>query len=802
MPAVSQAQQEKMGAELERRKEGKKPMIPSMNTGQVREFASTPRTGLPARAAHRDAAKKLAAARVSRRQNGPAAARGVAARRSAKAAVRSAVAVALALFGLALALPAQAVTWYVNAGPAIPALSWGAGSDAGSDTSVAGRSATHPFYSIGAVNSRMNAGEKCYVIGGPYGYGDYPNPAAAGVDGDATHLFRFIGLSSAGLSTASGPVLNTLDLPITKRWMTLRNFQFGFGATFADTARWDSLITVKLSASSTGDLNIQAADYIILDGITGINTFKAGNASSSHCSGLKVYNSTIASSVYLGTPSANTTPMGYCDSLLFCRVGTTSGSALSNVEAYGLRNSTIRDCNFLSYGYNRSFIVQDSCFTNHFANDTLTYMGFSFKKGYRYGTIHHTIIDSCLIKPARNNVGIDFRCAAKQLTLTNTVVAVDGSQGTALQAVRWRGRNFIDHNTFFGNTQNEVVAMYPVYGTKDSTFVDTTLITNNIIDNNYKAVYPCHYNCSSMNCVYPPGTCISYQPATIDSAYYGGGSHLRHVWVDGNLYANWNKVDCMPTSTCDTLSNAPGAFCVGMYMESCTGRFDQFAGGNGCTTNWNTYWCPACDDSSKFGSALFVGDTSSAATFTADLRLGSAAIAAALDGTDIGARAYGCPSIAYVSTRPIIFYRQQGNLGTDQTATISLYNNGATGCSSATFLTFGYFSEGLPGGDIGTTTSSDYRGPGHGTPSLAGGGALGLTAVAQDVSSGVAAAASTAITLTYTATTSPADASDECSFHIIITTSDKARARFSIPVSIIDLYRPSGGGGKPTQIPD
>lgn len=49
MPSVSQAQQRFMGAELARERAGK-PTKTHMNEKQLEEFASTKRSGLPARA--------------------------------------------------------------------------------------------------------------------------------------------------------------------------------------------------------------------------------------------------------------------------------------------------------------------------------------------------------------------------------------------------------------------------------------------------------------------------------------------------------------------------------------------------------------------------------------------------------------------------------------------------------------------------------------------------------------------------------------------------------------------------------
>ena len=52
-PAVSQAQQQAMGAEMRRRRQGKKPRMPGMTDAQVHDYAATPRRGLPKRKGNR-----------------------------------------------------------------------------------------------------------------------------------------------------------------------------------------------------------------------------------------------------------------------------------------------------------------------------------------------------------------------------------------------------------------------------------------------------------------------------------------------------------------------------------------------------------------------------------------------------------------------------------------------------------------------------------------------------------------------------------------------------------------------------
>lgn len=52
MPAVSKKQQQFTGVELRRRRAGKKTRT-KMTTGQFREFAGTPRKGLPRKAKRR-----------------------------------------------------------------------------------------------------------------------------------------------------------------------------------------------------------------------------------------------------------------------------------------------------------------------------------------------------------------------------------------------------------------------------------------------------------------------------------------------------------------------------------------------------------------------------------------------------------------------------------------------------------------------------------------------------------------------------------------------------------------------------
>ena len=57
MPAVSKKQQRLMGADLARARAGKKTKT-GMSTTQLKEYASTPTKGLPAKAKHARPAKK------------------------------------------------------------------------------------------------------------------------------------------------------------------------------------------------------------------------------------------------------------------------------------------------------------------------------------------------------------------------------------------------------------------------------------------------------------------------------------------------------------------------------------------------------------------------------------------------------------------------------------------------------------------------------------------------------------------------------------------------------------------------
>lgn len=65
MPAVSKRQQMFMGAELARRRAGKKTRT-TMTTAQLREFAATRRKGLPAKKS-KDKRMRLAQARLNQR---------------------------------------------------------------------------------------------------------------------------------------------------------------------------------------------------------------------------------------------------------------------------------------------------------------------------------------------------------------------------------------------------------------------------------------------------------------------------------------------------------------------------------------------------------------------------------------------------------------------------------------------------------------------------------------------------------------------------------------------------------------
>jgi hypothetical protein len=116
------------------------------------------------------------------------------------------------------------------------------------------------------------------------------------------------------------------------------------------------------------------------------------------------------------------------------------------------------------------------------------------------------------------------------------------------------------------------------------------------------------------------------------------------------------------TAGCDTLSNGPGGFSIGMnfpYSE-CYGTFTQAAGLDSGTTNWNTVWCPSCDDSSYMGSPQFVDSTR--ANFDAHIGFGSLAIGNALDESDIGAVAYVPEPICGYFPSALEFIQADGSL--------------------------------------------------------------------------------------------------------------------------------------------
>lgn len=64
MPAVSQAQQELMGADLARARAGKKTRT-GMSIAKLKEFAHTKRKGLPQRASKKDRRRRIAELRAA-----------------------------------------------------------------------------------------------------------------------------------------------------------------------------------------------------------------------------------------------------------------------------------------------------------------------------------------------------------------------------------------------------------------------------------------------------------------------------------------------------------------------------------------------------------------------------------------------------------------------------------------------------------------------------------------------------------------------------------------------------------------
>jgi hypothetical protein len=558
--------------------------------------------------------------------------------------LKRAAALAVLVSTLWAPMSRAAVTWYVN-------QYTGTDYCAPNDTANCGRSAAHAFKTIAAVNSRMNAGDLCYVY--PGAYHDKPNPKNAAWDGDLTHGYTFVGLGPAGESTGNGPSLDLccddLSYTLTKDFLNLRNFRFTAGFMLADSCDHDSLTTIQ----SSGEFRINGADHIIIDGLSFTSSYMfyiaAGSGWTS--TGVEVHNSVLSGNTRIGSRSATSgVPMGKADSLLFHNVDNPysgSSTGFGSFEMYGVSNASFNYCNWQAAksGY-KKIIVQDSCTNIQFNADTLKDISIFFAKGYNYGTTDSITVDSCFIRSYHGGSPLNFQTGMKRLSLTySTVVAA--SDDVVLWANRWYGRNLIDHNTFWSTSGWET---FPLYGENlDSTFTDTTLVTNNIVYNAYKSPQPCHWNCVEPNCLYPPGSCIS-MAQDADSSFWAGDTSIRHVWVNGNLYVNWNAV-----SLSDTLSNGPGGFTAGMYEIDCLGRFDQIAVGDSGTTNWNSVWCPGCDDSSHIGSPAFADSTLE--TFDGHLMPGSVAIANALDGSDVGAVAYGGYPIWWWDRNAIAFFR-------------------------------------------------------------------------------------------------------------------------------------------------
>ena len=633
-----------------------------------------------------------------------------------------------------------AITWYV---------SQNTGTDycAPNDTANCGRSAAHPFKTIGAVNSRMNAGDKCYVYQGAYS--DKPNPKNAAWDGDLTHWYRFIGLGPAGQCTGSGPNLDLCcgDAARTmhKDFVSLRNFAFPYGFMLSDSCNYDSLITI----SSSADVRLNGSDHTIVDGLTqpAGSRFYVAAGTGWLSTGVKIFNSSLASA-YFGTPSVTSgVRMGKCDSLL---IHGCTFPGISGFGFWGLTNSAIKYTKITQQSPSGSarVVVQDSCRKISFVGDTLLNTAFQFRRGYNYGTIDTVAIESCFVRSGYQGPAVDFQCAAKRLTLRYSTLLRE--TGPTVTAVRWHGRNLIDHNTIYGADGNSKAPLDMMGRNTDSTFTDTTLVTNNIIYNAYKSPQPCHLNCleGGTSCSSPPGACIDWLNATMDSSYWAGDPSVRHAWSNGNLYVNWNMIGCPAAATatiepgvfadtvsvvagafadtvsitlrpyigadttfkvrvtrttvtppssgklpivrtvktaastevtagCDTLSNGPGGFSIGMnfpYSE-CYGTFTQAAGLDSGTTNWNTVWCPSCDDSSYMGSPQFVDSTR--ASFDAHILSGSLAIGNALDESDIGAVAWVPHPMVYVPPPgQVEFYETEvwGLYSGSQTKTITLCN--------------------------------------------------------------------------------------------------------------------------------
>lgn len=568
---------------------------------------------------------------------------------------------ALALAVLSAA-PAPAATYYVRPG----------GSNGAAGTSYAAAWAT-----IAKANTTIAAGDVVYVY--PGSYADFPNPTAAGAD--ESNRFTFIGAHPTLDPTADSLARRSVLLPggtLSKPFVTLNGFRIAGPLSLGAAARKDTLSYLQV----TGSLDLGDADYCILDRCTFDGaTFYVGATSGQHAIGDELHGCNFwrlgsgyggsANVVQLGsTASAAVTSSADSLVLRFNRFDitlTANGDPASHaIVAYAMRDCAWRG-NLIGV-HNRhasgrwgALILSDSTSRNAFDRDSLNADGDGTSQAQLSSiteltakTVGRNTLDSCWFKvtdcPARFAAGINHDI----LTYSTFV-----GGGAGLTATRSLGRNFIDHCTFAAGAVGAGVVSL---ASGSPGWADVTVFTNNILYAFDNPTNDCVGASNYRSALFVP-------VRSIDSTFYGGGSHSTHWRSEGNLYSYFGH-----SQTCPTVADSAGQRSV--VFTTATADYGNLPG---TSSPWTVSWCIGADDSSKYGTPAF--RDSSRATFDPTLGLNSKAISNALGGSDIGAVAFVAQ--VRVALGPPAYFN---NFGGVQTRDLVIQNLG-TAVLSVTHIT-------------------------------------------------------------------------------------------------------------------
>jgi hypothetical protein len=381
-----------------------------------------------------------------------------------------------------------------------------------------------------------------------------------------------------------------------------------------------------------------------------------------------------------------------------------------------------------------------------------------------WGSVRGTVMDSCYIRMKNSSHGAWFQNWMSNVTFTRNVVINESGPAMTL-GKRVIGRNFIDHNTFVGNVENGgmPVAMAEVAadncGGYPCGWQDWTVVTNNI----FYSFPP--YSHGALNTF---TSAVGYDAATFDSSYYNGGAHSNHLRSDHNLYSyygldvsgqpdtvgkksigyhvkdlagtnyffSWpgkHTVFRYPSTFPDSVTLTPGVFAdtVTVHLVTLTTGIDstykvavqrtvvtppqsgkiaiasaEALGDFIVNVPWTVKWCPGCDDSSTYGSPVFVDST--AAGLDPRLFVGSLARGLASGGGDVGAIA-SVAMFSFVTLPTVVSIQAAEEVGT-QSGVIVV---GATGSDTTALCSVDSIGSMVGNGLVpGLTVTSTTTGPG------------------------------------------------------------------------------------------